>query len=299
MVWGNRFGGPLDGVHEVRSEIVAGIVSALEVQIQMNEAMLAQVRPSQHLDAWQAFHLGLKHVHLYTPVGNATALGLFRRSVELEPGFARAHAGLSFAHFQNAFMRYVPDRGAEIDAARRAAEQGLELDPLDPFSNFNMGRSFWLEQDLDRALPWLERATAISPNYAQAIYSRAMVDTLSGRSGIAVRNAELAMELSPLDPLLYAMRACKALARITEGDFAEAAAWAEAAARTPRAHVLIELIAAVCHALAGNAGAARAWGASARRRKPDANLAYFLESLPVRDPETRRRIAGAFAACGL
>ena len=67
---------------------------------------------------------------------------------------------------------------------------------------------------IDRALPWLERATAISPNYAQAIYSRAMVDTLSGRSGIAVRNAELAMELSPLDPLLYAMRACKALARI-------------------------------------------------------------------------------------
>ena len=62
----------------------------------------------------------------------------------LEPGFARAHAGLSFVHFQNAFLRHVPDREAEIEQARARAERGLELDPLDPFVNFNLGRSYWL-----------------------------------------------------------------------------------------------------------------------------------------------------------
>jgi TolB-like protein len=299
VIWGNRFGGALDEVHALRAEIVGGITSALEVQIQLNEALLAQSKPPENLDAWQAFHLGLKHVHLYTEAGNAAAQALFARAVALEPGFARAHAGLSFAHFQNAFMRYLPDREAEIDAARRAAERGLELDPLDPFSNFNLGRSFWLSKDLDQALPWLERATAISPNYAQGLYSRALIDTMSGRSVIGARNVELAMELSPLDPLLYAMRAAKALARVTDGDYAEASAWAEAAARTPRAHVIIEMIAAACHALAGNGVAARAWASSVRRRKPDASQAYFFDGLPVRDPETRRRLAGGFAASGI
>jgi DNA-binding winged helix-turn-helix (wHTH) protein len=298
VIWGNRFAGALDDVHAVRAEIVGGIIAALEVQIPLNEAMLAQERAPENLDAWQAFHLGLKQMHRYTRDGNAAAEGLFRRAIALEPGFARAHAGLSFTHFQNAFMRYLPDREAEIAAAQRAAETGLELDPLDPFSNFSMGRSFWLQKDLDSALPWLERATSISPNYAQGIYSRAMVDTMSGRSLLGLRNVDLAMQLSPLDPLLYAMRAAKALARITDGDFPGAAQWGDAAARTPRAHVIIEMIAMVAHALAGDDAVARRWAASVRRRMPDASQAYFFDALPMQHPQTRRRIEQALVRLG-
>ena len=298
VIWGERLGGALDDVHRVRAEIVGGIASALEGQIELHEALIAQGRPPESLDAWQAFHLGLKYVHQYTQTGNAAAEALFRRSIALEPGFARAHAGLSYAHFQNAFMGYVPDRRAEIDAAQRCAEKGLEIDPLDPFANFNMGRSFWLRKELDTALPWLERATAISPSYAQGIYSRALIDTMAGRSGIALRNADLAMQLSPLDPLLYAMRAAKALARITEGDFGDAARWADAAARTPRAHVIVEMIAASSHAVAGNPELALHWSQSVRRRKPDASRGYFFDSLPVQDAETRLRLARALADCG-
>lgn len=299
VVWAERFQGALDDVHRVRGAIVGGITAALEGQIQMNEALMAQGRAPENLDAWQAFHLGLKHVHQYTQVGNAAAEALFHRATVLEPGFARAHAGLSYAHFQNAFMRYVPDREAEIAAARRCAEKGLELDPLDPFANFNMGRGFWLRKDLDAALPWLERATTISPNYAQGIYSRALIDTMSGRSEIGLRNADLAMGLSPLDPLLYAMRAAKALARISEGDYADAAIWAEAAARTPRAHVIIEMIAMVAHSLAGDAAMARYWARSVRRRKPDASREYLFDGLPIRHPETRARVSRALSALGL
>ena len=296
VIWGERFAGPLDDVHLVRSEIVAGIVSALDAQIALNEALLAQGSEPENLDAWQAFHLGLRRMHDYTRAGNDAAEALFRRAIAMEPGFARAHAGLSFTHFQNAFMRYVPDRDAEIEAARRSSERGLELDPLDPFANLTMGRSFWLLKDLDAALPWLERATSISPNYAQGLYSRAMIDTMAGRAGAALLHAGRAMELSPLDPMLYAMRAAKALAHIAGGEFAEAAKWAEAGARTPGAHIIIEMIAAVSHSLAGNAAEARRWAAAARGRKPDADHRYFFDGLPVQDAPTRRRIARALSA---
>jgi TolB-like protein len=275
VLWGERFRGSLDDVHQVRSEIVSGITAALETQIQLHQALLAQGSDPENLDAWQAFHLGLRQMHLYTREANVAAEGLFRRAVALEPGFGRAHAGLSFVHFQNAFLRYVPDRAAEIGAARARAEKGLELDPLDPFVNFNMGRSFWLRQDLDNALPWLERATAISPNYAQGVYSRGILDTLLGRTESGLRSADLAMELSPLDPLLYAMRATKALVRITEGDFADAARWAETAAHTPGAHVIIAMIAMTAHALAGDEAMARHWADRVRALQPDASRQHF------------------------
>jgi len=298
VVWGERFEGPLDDVHAMRVDIVRGITAALEVQIQLHEAQRAQDRPPENLDAWGAFHLGLKAMHLYTREGNVAAEGLFRRAVELEPGFARAHAGLSFVHFQNAFLRHIPDRAGEIDKARARAERGLELDPLDPFVNLNLGRSFWLRQDLDAAMPWLERATELSPNYAQGLYSRSLIDSMSGRSGAALAGVERAIGLSPLDPLLYAMRATRALARITEGDYAEAARWGEVAARTPRAHVIIAMIAMASHALAGDMRAASRWAATVRERRPDVDRARFFQSLPVQDVETRGRLIQGLAASG-
>jgi hypothetical protein len=88
-------------------------------------------------------------------------------AITLDPGFARAHAGLSFVHFQTALLRHTDNVPREAALARRFAERGLELDPTDPFVNFTMGRSFWLEGDLDSGRAWLERAASISPNYAQ------------------------------------------------------------------------------------------------------------------------------------
>jgi len=41
------------------------------------------------------------------------------------------------------------DIAGESDLARRFAQRGLELDPLDPFVNFTMGRTFWLSGDLE------------------------------------------------------------------------------------------------------------------------------------------------------
>src|SRR5262249_31990581 len=159
-----------------------------------------------HLDAWSAYHLGLQHLYRFNRVDSAAAADLFERAVTLDPCLARAHAGLSFVHFQAAFLRYTDGVAAAYAAARRCAERGLELDPLDPFVNFLMGRTYWLEGDLDASLDWLERATRLSPNYAQGIYARGWTETLAGRALEGRQHVDLAMRLSPLDPLYYAMQ---------------------------------------------------------------------------------------------
>jgi hypothetical protein len=80
---------------------------------------------------------------------------------------------------------------------------------------------------------------------------------------------------------------------------AEAALWAERAARAPGAHALIEMIAAVAHALNGDEARAKAWAASARRRSSGLAPADFFRAFPFREPDTRRRIAQAVERCAL
>lgn len=298
VVWAERHAGSLDDVHRVREEIRARILAALEIRIPQHEAALARLTVSGNLDAWSAYHLGLQHLFRFNRVDNAAATALFARAVAQDPGFARAHAGLSFVHFQTAFLRHTEDREGEVVAARRFAERGVELDPMDPFVNFTMGRTFWLEGDLEGSFVWLNRATAISPNYAHGIYARAWTESLSGDGNAAHDHANLAMRLSPLDPLYYAMLGTRAFSHMVLGEDAEAADWAEAAARSPGAHVLIAMIAVAAHALAGDAARAAAWAAIVQARDPSLTRADFLRSFPMKNESMRSRVDAALARFG-
>lgn len=202
VLWGERFAIAADEVHRVRSRIVTHIVNALELQIPLNEARLARRAEPENLDAWAAYHLGLQHTYRFNGQDNTIATHLFERAISLDPHFGRAHAGLSFTHFQSAFLRYSTEPTVVAAAAHRAAARAIELDPTDPFSNFTMGRSFWLEGDLENSLVWLDGATALSPNYAHGTYARAWAQTISGRGQEGLANVDTAFSLSPLDPLV-------------------------------------------------------------------------------------------------
>jgi TolB-like protein/DNA-binding winged helix-turn-helix (wHTH) protein len=298
VLWADRYAGPVGDVHRVREEIRGRILTALEIQIPLREATLARLRGTEDLDAWSAYHLGLHHMYRFNRTDNAAATALFQKSVSLDPGFARALAGLSFVHFQTAFMRHTDDLAGEVDLARRYAERGVELDSQDPFVNFTMGRTYWLQGDLEGGLAWLERATSLSPNYAQGIYARAWTETLAGRGLEGREHVDLAMRLSPLDPLYYAMQGTRAFTHMVLGEDAQAAYWAERAARSPGAHVLIAMIAAAAHALAGNTAQAEYWAANVRERNPALTREDFFRSFPMKSESARSRVSAALERCG-
>jgi tetratricopeptide (TPR) repeat protein len=291
VIWGDRIGAQLDAIDELRSNIVAHLVAALDVYIPLNEARSAQLAAIEKLDTWANYHLGLQHLYRFTAGDNQQARVFFDRAVSLDPRFARAHAGLSFTSFLDAFLHIGPDVKAATDAARRHAERGLELDPLDPFANFNMGRSYWLTQDLDAAAGWLGRATELNPNYAQGFYSSALTSMLVGSISETEHGLDTALQLSPLDPLLYGMHGVRSQMFMQTGDYAAAARWGDKAAATPGAHYLIAMIALVANGLAGRHDTAARWRQTVRQRKPDASAAHYFAAFPTRDSASRSVIA--------
>lgn len=163
ILWADRLAAPLHEIDDLRARIAAHLVSALEIHIPYNEAQIARLSGPEGLDAWSNYHLGLRHLYRFTPLDTEHAQTCFERAVAADPQFARAHAGLSFTSFLDAFLRLSPEPAAAVRAARRHAERSLELDALDPFANLTMGRSFWLTDEPDIAADWLSRATALNP----------------------------------------------------------------------------------------------------------------------------------------
>lgn len=290
VVWGDRLSGALTAIEDLRAQIVAHIISALEVYIPLNEAQLEMQGGTEALDAWANYHLGLHHLYRFTAVDTERAKLHFGRAVNMDPRFVRAYAGLSFTSFLEAFLHLTPDPTSAAQAARRYAERGIELDALDPFANFTMGRSYWLTNEPETALDWLTRATTLNPNYAQGFYASAFTSILLGNDGATDRGLDTALQLSPLDPLLYGIHGVRSQMLMQTGDYQAAARWGDKAAATPGAHYLIAMIALAANSLAGRHNQAARWKQEVRRRKINASSTQYFAAFPTRDQASRALI---------
>ncbi|MCB1385838.1 MAG: winged helix-turn-helix domain-containing protein [Nitratireductor sp.] len=298
VVWGDRLSGKIDDVHEMRERIVALIISAMELHIPQHEAQLARLRVPSGLDAWSLYHIGLQHAFRFNRADNALASDYFQRATELDPLFARAHAAQSFVSFQAAFLRYSPDHAQAIEDARRHAERSVELDPMDPFANFNFGRAHWLRGDPAAGQSWLERSCSLSPSFAQGFYAHGWADIMAGDGQAALENLEKSINLSPLDPFRYAMLSAKGMAHFHVDETDQAAHWADQGARTPGAHYLITTFAAAINEATGHHDQARYWALEAKARRGDASIEAFFTAFPFRNEAKRKALSDALTALG-
>jgi tetratricopeptide (TPR) repeat protein len=217
-------------------------------------------------------------MYKFTGDDNRRAAQFFRAAVELDPTFARAYAGLSFTHFQNAFLGLTPDHDGQVELAFAAASQSLGADDRDPAAHWSMGRALWLRGMQGESLAELERSVDLSPNFALGHYTLGFVHSQAGDPRSAIAATDTSRQLSPFDPLQFAMLASRALAHARLGENEEAADWAVKATRRPNAHVHILAIAAECLALANRRDDARAFVTRIRERSPGYRYQDFLRS---------------------
>jgi len=298
VVWGDRLSGKIEDVHEMRERIVALIISAMELHIPQHEAQLARLRGPSGLDAWSLYHIGIQHAYRFNKADNARAGDFFRRATDLDPHFARAHAAQSFVSFQAAFLRYSADHAQAVADAQRHAERSVELDPMDPFANFNFGRAHWLKGDPAAGQSWLERSCSLSPSFAQGYYAHGWADIMAGDGHAALENLDKALSLSPLDPFRYGMLSAKGMAYLHVDELEDAARWAEQGARTPGAHYLISSFAAAANELAGHHDKARYWVQETQARRKDASIEAFFAAFPYRNAAKKKALSDALATLG-
>jgi DNA-binding SARP family transcriptional activator len=275
IIWTEVFDQKLNDAFLVLDEIGNRIVASIVAEIETIERNRAILKPPASLDAWEAHHRGLWHMYRFSKAENEQARHFFEMAVRLDPTFARAYAGLSFTHFQNAFQGWAA-REPEIDRAFESATQSLMVDDRDPAAHWAMGRAFWLRGQHDQSVNELERTIDLSPNFALGHYTLAFVHSQAGDPDTAISSSDHSRDLSPFDPLLFGMLGSRAMALVRLGRFEEAAGWGVKAAARPNAHPHILAIAAYSLALAGSLDDARAHAATIRRKLPRYGIADFL-----------------------
>ncbi|MET3592195.1 DNA-binding SARP family transcriptional activator [Mesorhizobium shonense] len=275
IVWAETFEHRPDEIFVVIDDIGNSIVSSIAAEIATVERNRAMLKAPNSLNAWEAYHRGLWHMYRFTRQENDLAQQFFNDALKLDPTFARAYAGLSFTHWQNAFQRWG-DRDHETALAFETAGHSLLVDDRNPAAHWAMGRALWLRGEQDNSLIELAKAVDLSPNFALGHYALSFVHSQSGDPQLAIGSSDHSRHLSPFDPLLFGMMGARAMAHARLGEYNEAAEWALKAAARPNAHVIILAITAHCLALAGRRHEARNFAAAIRTTWPDYRADDFI-----------------------
>jgi DNA-binding SARP family transcriptional activator len=278
IVWTEVFDRIVVEAFDLLDEIGNSIVASIATEIERNERNRAILRPPNSLDAWEAHHRGLWHVYRFNKSDNDRAQAFFETAVRLDPTFARAYAGLSFTHFQNAFQGWA-ERQPAIERAYESAGKSVMADDRDPAAHLAIGRALWLGGRFDDSVLELEQTIELSPSFALGHYSLAFVHSQVGDPLAAISSSDQSRRLSPFDPLLFGMFGTRAMALVRLGRFDEAADYGIRAAARPNAHVHILAIAAFALALAGRTDEARAYAMSIRKTLPHYRADDFLTAM--------------------
>jgi TolB-like protein/DNA-binding SARP family transcriptional activator len=278
IIWTDELASDGEETFGVLDAIVDRIVAAVAEEIETAECNRAMLKPPSSLDAWEAYHRGLWHMYRFTGPDNLHAEQFFRGALQLDPTFARAHAGLSFTHFQNVFLELTPDRQRQMDLAFETAAESLATDDRDPAAHWAMGRALWLRGDKGESIVELHRCVELSPNFALGHYMLGFVEAQSGDARLAIEASNTSRQLSPFDPLQFGMLGSRALAHVRLGELDEAVEWALKATGRPNAHAHIVAIAASTLALTNRPAEAQKLVARIRERLPSYDVDSFLRA---------------------
>jgi TolB-like protein len=301
-LWADRFDGTLEDIFAFQDGVTQKVVGAIAPEVDRAEIARARRRPAGSIDAITAYYRGLPHVGFPTSAAtNDDALKHFETAIALDPGFVPAYGGAASCISWRWGNRWPGDFDEDKVKLLGFAERLKELGADDAFTLSIVGFTlFWIRLDFDAGLELLERAVRLNPNCCDALRSRGFVRGWCGESDAAIADLELAMRLSPRDPLNYATMLGLALAHHNGRRHAEAVIWANKAIRAFPPSFLVGVRQAIlCYVGAGRMVEAKRLMAQTLPLTPGWSRSTYNPPQWIRSPKLRAEFFDAFVAAGL
>jgi len=292
-VWAEKFDHGLDQIFAVQDRVVQTIVSTLVGRVQVSDAERARRKPPSSLAAYECVLQG-NALPWDEPQGAAEATRLFEQAVEIDPGYAIAHALLAALRY----ARWKDDPGDSatlLDEAYVLAKRAVELDDGDSTCHSMLGQVLLLRRSFDEAIKYARRGIEINPNNQWNASDLGCILIYVGRSEEALNWFARAREIDPyFDPPWYWRALGQAYMHMQR--YEEAVANFNHARFRP--YRMLALLAA-CHAELGEMDRARATVADCLSLKPDFSIRQYMKKEPFQIKADAERVEASLRLAGV
>jgi TolB-like protein/Tfp pilus assembly protein PilF len=167
-IWADTFDRKLIDIFSVESEVAKTIADQLRAKLTGQEEQVIAAKPTDNVEAYDAYLRGLAYTLKAGGVTPANSLGAekhLREAVRLDPKFALAWALLSIVESRGYITAALQPTVARRNEARLAAETALTLQPNLGEALYAMGYYHYAGlKDYDTAVHYFEQARRLLPN---------------------------------------------------------------------------------------------------------------------------------------
>jgi TolB-like protein len=195
-LWSGKYDRELTDVFAIQDEISRGIVNGLRLKLGRGQR--------RYETSAEAYALYLR-ARVFEDQPNLSGLDksipFFEQTIDKDPSFAPAYAGLAVAHAgRSGFDRFdEPERAAIILRMRTAAQKAVELDPLLAEAHYALGMMYARDAQWEQSEKSFRRSLRLDPNNSVTRYDLILYLLLPlGRIEEALAQARMAEKTDPL-----------------------------------------------------------------------------------------------------
>ncbi|MDD5544417.1 MAG: protein kinase [Acidobacteriia bacterium] len=194
-LWYQRYDRDISDIFSIEEEIAEQIAQALRVTLRERTGHTEGALSATETEAYQLYLQGRQFFHQHRRKAFEIALQTFSRVIELDPGYARAYAGIADCQ---SFLKLYFGWGEEaVAAADSASAKALELDPELADAHASRGLALFLKRQFDEAEQYLQHAIQLDPRLYTPHYIFGRVCFSEGRMAEAAEHFREACALVP------------------------------------------------------------------------------------------------------
>jgi serine/threonine protein kinase/tetratricopeptide (TPR) repeat protein len=198
QLWSETYNRQLEDVFAIQDEIAQSIAKALRVLLTEKDRQALERRPTAaDVRAYEHYLRGMQLFHQFRRSALEAAVDMFTQAIDIDPCYARAHAGLADCY--SSLYTYWNVRGDTVAKADAASQKALELDPESAEAHTARGVTLALRKRYAEARQEFETAIRLDPNLFEARYFYGRACMAEGRLEEAARLFAEASRLRPED----------------------------------------------------------------------------------------------------
>ena len=297
-IWAERFDGSLEEVFTLQDQVLAKVVSELEVKLTSQELANLKKPTAANVEALEEFFWGRATYGSVSKQENEAARKRYRRAIELDPNFAEAYAALALTYLDDWRRRWGISREEAISQAIDLAQKAIQIDPSVPQAHFALGYIYlYVHKGHDRAIEEAKKALALDPNYADGYALLSSAYFFSGYPEKALPLDRKAMRLNPTSSFLYYVHLGRSY--YFQQHYEQALEAFQSADERNRVYVTNHLWLAATYAQLDQFEEA-AWEVDQiLTLDPDFSLSHWMDTRPLKKSEHRQHLLAGLHKAGI
>jgi TolB-like protein/AraC-like DNA-binding protein/Tfp pilus assembly protein PilF len=206
-LWGKSYDREIhetSDIFSIQSEIAESIAAELETVITPQEKQLIEKTPTDNLEAYRLYMLGVSLMTQWNEDAYLKAIDYYHQAIALDSSFAQPYAGLASAYFELSSWDVSAPSSEFIPQAKAWALKSLKIDKDLAEAYFVIAAINYIhEWEWNGAEHAFKKGMELNPNYIWGRIFYANFLTAMGRFKESITISQQTLKLNPLDPSVY------------------------------------------------------------------------------------------------